>query len=75
MAEYIERDGLLSRMRANFQQGSWYGCEEPMYSVVEETILEYPAAEVAPVRHGRWKLEPTNQIGRASCRERVCQYV
>lgn len=52
MAEYIERESLLKQMQANFQQGSWYGCDEPMYPIVEETILEVPAADVAPVVHG-----------------------
>lgn len=54
MAEYIERNVLLERMKANFQQGSRYGCDEPMYPVVEETILEADAADVSPVVHGRW---------------------
>ena len=30
---------------------------------------------IAEVRPGLYDLIDTNQIGRASCRERVCQYV
>lgn len=49
MSEYIEREALMTLIRANLQQGSWYGCEEPMYPVVEETIMDIPAVDVVPV--------------------------
>lgn len=54
MAEYIEREALIKQMMANFRQASWYGCDNPLYSIVEETILEAHASDVAPVVHGRW---------------------
>lgn len=60
MAEYIEREALLQQMHANFQQASWYGCEEPVYPIVEETILEAHEEDVAPVVHGRWIGEEIN---------------
>ena len=49
MAEYIERESTLHRMKVDIA---------PPFKVV----AEMPAADVAPVRHGRWEkasnLEP-----------------
>ena len=51
MAEYIEREALLNALgfentkRAQVQPDSTFGI-----------ILSAPAADVAPVRHGRWIL-------------------
>ena len=44
MAEYIEREKLLSHL-FNKQ-------DEPL-DVMRE-ITEFPAADVAPVKHGKW---------------------
>ena len=41
MAEYIEREATLYRMKVDIA---------PPFKVV----AEMPAADVAPVRHGRW---------------------
>ena len=67
MEEYIEREALVKLMVANFRQGSGDGCDYPMYPVVEETIMDAPAADVAPVRHGRWY-----DKGALSCRCSEC---
>lgn len=44
----------MDLMQASFRQGSRDGCDHPMYQIVEETIMEAPAADVTLVRHGRW---------------------
>lgn len=69
MEEYIEREALVKLMVANFRQGSGDGCDYPMYPVVEETIMDAPAADVAPVRHGRWEKFSTSNgiISRVRC--------
>ena len=46
MAEYIEREAALSRQR-------WNGRLDE-YVVFVRDIESIPAADVAPVRHGRW---------------------
>lgn len=43
MAEYIERETALMRLMQD-------GCSEKNV----QTIMALPAADVAPVRHGRW---------------------
>lgn len=47
MAEYIERDWLYEQMNATDSE----------FSLINalEMIENFPAAEVAPVRHGRWE--------------------
>lgn len=48
MAEYIEREATLYRMKVDIA---------PPFKVVSEM----PAADVAPVRHGRWILIETDE--------------
>lgn len=38
----IDANATIEALRANFQQGSWYGCEEPCYQIAEDTISEMP---------------------------------
>ena len=47
MADYIERDKVLSKA------APVAGCFSNMISAYDVIML--PAADVAPVRHGRWK--------------------
>lgn len=60
MAEYIDRQALLKKYckeqhKGDCKQCDWYGdtwCRGELYGV---QIAEFPiAADVAPVRHGRW---------------------
>lgn len=45
----IDADALLGQAGDNFRQASRDGCDHPMYPVVEETIMEAPAADVVKV--------------------------
>ena len=47
MSEYIERERLLEVLERNF--GYTHGG-----SVMKQLIETQPAADVAPVRHGKW---------------------
>lgn len=38
----IDANATIEALRANFQQGSWYGCEDPLYQIAEDTISEMP---------------------------------
>lgn len=53
MDEYIKRDGLLSK----FNIDDMMNVNGTLISLHEarETISNFPAADVAPVRHGRWQ--------------------
>lgn len=53
MAEYIERAVAVSQ--ANFIHGRW----DDVY-VSAATLMAMPAADVAPVVHGRWIKGPSN---------------
>ena len=46
MAEYIEREALVKRLKKQECDCEWLWA-----------ILDIPAADVAPVRHGRWIAE------------------
>lgn len=56
MAEYIERDWLYEQMNAT-------GAEFDLIDALE-MIENFPAVDVAPVRHGRWKLVGADKRGR-----------
>ena len=38
----IDANATIEALRANFQLGSWYGCEDPLYQIAEDTISEMP---------------------------------
>lgn len=48
MAEYIDREAVLTKIH-QYTRHHW-----PTVSYVESIIKEQPAADVAPVVHGRW---------------------
>lgn len=62
MAEYIEREGLMHELgpyeENNFSQEM---------SVILQIVAGRPAAEVAPVVHGRWKYH--KYVGKYECME------
>ena len=64
MAEYIEREKVLSKA------APVAGCFSDMISAYDVILL--PAADVAPVRHGRWE----KKRGLYSCSEcgKTCPY-
>ena len=64
MAEYVEREKALSKA------APVEGCFSDMISAYDVVML--PAADVAPVRHGRWE----KQSGLYSCSEcrKTCPY-
>lgn len=53
MAEYIEREELLELYRMDDPVLNENG-HVPL-PVIRQNIMDIPAADVAPVRHGRWK--------------------
>lgn len=52
MDEYIEREDLLELYRMDDPVLNENG-HVPL-SVIRQNIMDIPAADVAPVRHGRW---------------------
>ena len=58
--EYIERNNVISHKRpfTEFDEGGW-SCK--VQAVAVEDIQNIPAADVAPVRHGRWKKSKGNE--------------
>lgn len=58
MKEYIEREALLENQQ---EICYWNGLEDRYDDFVPVQIIEKaPAADVAPVRHGEWKLPTIN---------------
>lgn len=59
MAEYIERDALIDDLDAAAKHGG-------MGAIIAQTLQRYvkraPAADVAPVRHGRWEFLGLNRL-------------
>lgn len=55
----IDANAAIEALRANFQQGSWYGCEDPLYQIAEDTISEMPTIAHIPAHIDReaWTAE------------------
>lgn len=65
MAEYIERDALIDDLDAAAKHGG-------MGAIIAQTLQRYvkraPAADVAPVVHGRWEwLGPNRLVTDSMC--------
>ena len=54
MAEYIERDAVLSLVKDIFVLTKW-DTEYHHRLIDPMDVRELPAADVVPVRHGRWE--------------------
>lgn len=54
MAEYIERELLMENFCKDCNDGSDYEVCEPELCFARQVIKSQPAADVAPVVHGRW---------------------
>lgn len=68
MAEYIEREALIEDIDAAVKNSG-------MGYVVGQTLKRYvkrqTAADVAPIRHGRWIYEPDGGTLCSACNQRV----
>ena len=66
MAEYIEREAAIKAIR----DSDPYGVHRALgfrETDIEEALRSVPAADVAPVRHGRWALN--KKYGDYECSE------
>lgn len=64
MAEYIERETIKAKM-------IHYGFKSPDMTVTEFVEDELPAADVAPVQHGRWEWDTEDVYRCTACYEKV----
>jgi len=56
MAEYIEREALMIALcKEIIGDGDYYNGKDDMQDEIRDMVSRFPAADVAPVRHGRWK--------------------
>ena len=62
MAEYIEREALFKE----FERTAWYNNAD-RDEIAEELLMQIPAADVAPVVHGKW-----NYCGSILCECQNC---
>src|SRR3546814_3928886 len=75
LAEYPRGDAVLvPRMADADAQAVELAVAEQAHGVAQAVLATVAAVELQP-RHAGWQVEFVVQIGRASCRERVCQYV
>lgn len=54
MAEYIKREAVIDRLKRNLDACNPDSFSELCYRDAIETVKWFPAADVAPVVHGRW---------------------
>ena len=55
MAEYIEREALLELYDMGKELEEYAEVLSVPITVIRQNINDMPAADVAPVRHGRWR--------------------
>lgn len=83
MAEYIRREDAIKCIEGQCVDGKMWGSDESEGTLIEaysaiDDLMEIPAADVAPVRHARWKpfnrnLEQCSDCeGVAIARSRFC---
>ena len=57
MAEYIEKEALMFALcKEIIGDGDYYNGKDDMQDEIRDMVLRFPAADVAPVRHGRWEI-------------------
>lgn len=54
MAKYIEREALLAHLRKCKETSTGSGLTAAVITAIQSFVEEMPAADVAPVVHGRW---------------------
>lgn len=70
MAKYIYREALKEYLYGGKFQEDCVGCDEPGEGCIEcivDEIDNFPAADVAPVRRGRWSEADWFDIGFWQC--------
>lgn len=58
MAEYIEHSAVVSILRAKANMAVLMDAA-PYFEKAAQMLEKLPAADVAPVVHGRWEMRPT----------------
>ena len=72
MAEYIEREALMvSLCKEIVGDGDYYNGKDDMQDQIRDMVSRFPAADVAPVRHGWWKRYGKNLGECSECGEIV----
>lgn len=67
MSDYISREALIDRLNKNLSACNHGTFSEMCYADTIETVKHLPAADVEPVRHGRWlDCEAHNDIEQCS---------
>ena len=52
---YIEREALMVALCNEIVgDGDYYNGKDDMQDQIRDIVSQFPAADVAPVRHGRW---------------------
>ena len=55
MPEYIERGALMAALCEKIVgDGDYYSGKDAMQDQIRDMVSQFPQADVAPVRHGRW---------------------
>ena len=70
MTSYISRDALIERLGKNLAACNPGTFSERCYADAIETVKHFPAADVEPVRHGRWERDTEDVYRCAACGEK-----
>lgn len=57
MTEYIEKEALMVALcKEIIGDGDYYNGKDDMQDEIRDMVSRFPAADVAPVRHGEWEI-------------------
>ena len=57
MDEYIEREALMIALcKEIVGDGDYYNGKDDMQDQIRDMVSQFPAADVVPVRHGKWEI-------------------
>lgn len=66
MSKYIDSELLIAHLEAEASECNSYGDASGLFAEAYERVIDYlralPAADVAPVRHGRWAYWPEDGV-------------
>lgn len=65
--EYIERDAVLNELATHFNKVDGKTLYHPSMALAMHDVRKGPAADVAPVVHGRWIHDSNNLYGCSEC--------
>ena len=72
MPEYIDREALMVALCEEIVgDGDYYSGKDAMQDQIRDMVSQFPQADVAPVRHGRWFWDDEAYLRCSECTQKA----